>query len=132
MVAILAAGLTAGCGKKSRGGDLSGKISSEGKPLKGGQIKFQPVAGGVEYPGSIKSDGTYNATGLPAGEMKVAVDTEFLKSMGYRPPGGEKAPAVKSEQEYVPVPPKYRSLDTTPLRVTVSGKVQTKDFDLTP
>jgi hypothetical protein len=129
---LLLAAATLGCSRGNKGAALSGKVTINGGPVKGGQIRFQPVAGGVEYPGSISPQGTYTAANLPPGEMKVVVDTEMVKSMRYPAPKDVAAPNVANSQEYVPVPPKYRSFASTPLRVTVTGKNQTQDFDLAP
>jgi hypothetical protein len=133
-VVILLAVASLGCskGNKNKGSSLSGKVAVKGELLKGGQMRFQPVAGGVIYPASITNQGTYSVSGLPQGEMKVAVDTEMIKSTKYAAPPGVKAPDVSSGQEYVAVPEKYRSPDNTPLRVTISGKNQEQNFDLEP
>jgi hypothetical protein len=135
VAAILLAVATLGCskGNKDKGTTLTGKVSTRDGLLKGGQMRFQPVAGGIEYPASITSEGTYTVSGLPQGEMKVSVDTEMIKSTAYPAPPGAKTPELPTgAQQYVAVPEKYRNLATTTLRVTVTGKKQEKDFDLAP
>jgi hypothetical protein len=122
---------TLGCGKKGpKGGTLSGKVSSNGTTVKGGQILFKPVAGGIEYPGSITAEGTYTVSGLPTGQMKVVVNTEMVRTTRYPAPKDVKVPEVAGAQEYVPVPPRYRTFATTTLTVDVTGKKQTENFDL--
>lgn len=65
-----------GCGRST--GTVTGTVSLEGKPLPAGQISFVPASGpAVSAP--INKDGTYTASGVPTGEVKVTVETDTIK-----------------------------------------------------
>jgi hypothetical protein len=87
---LLAFGLFAcvvltGCGKSS--GDVTGTVHYQGKPLKGGSVTFAPADGqGPSFTTLINEDGTYTVEKVLAGEYKVCVDTEMLRSK-VGPPG---------------------------------------------
>lgn len=67
----------AGCGtKKTTGSSLSGKVTLNGQPVKGGTLQFYSEAGA--YTASIDGDGNYNLPDVPVGEMTVTVDNETL------------------------------------------------------
>jgi hypothetical protein len=65
---------TTGCGGK---GTVTGKVNLDGKPLPAGRIAFVPSKG-VAASGEIK-DGQYTVTGVPAGDVKVTVETKSLQ-----------------------------------------------------
>lgn len=67
-----------GCGYST--GDVSGKVTFKGEPLKGGIVTFAPTAAEApSFTAAIQEDGTYSIQGLRAGEYKVCVETESLK-----------------------------------------------------
>ncbi len=70
-------------------GSLSGKVTIDGQPLKGGRVDFYNKDGqsaSIE----IKEDGTYSLPVIVAGEYSVTVSTDYLKgrSFGGMPGGG--------------------------------------------
>ena len=65
--------------------DMSGKVTYNGKALKGGYVTFQAVEEGPTFSASIQEDGTYTMPGVREGEYKVCVETESLK--GSKPAG---------------------------------------------
>jgi hypothetical protein len=65
--------LAAGCG--SGGGTVSGKVTYNSEPVKGGKVIFMPLDTKGGKSADIAADGTYTVEGLPPGEVKVAVDT---------------------------------------------------------
>lgn len=119
-------------------GDLSGTVTTGGKPLTGGSITFTPPSGGKPVAATIGYEGTYRATVVPPGEYTVTVETAFLSklariggSIAAAPPEkGEKRSAKKADAtSYVQVPKKYERVGETTLKVTVKPGVQTADFD---
>lgn len=64
-----------GCG--GRKAKVSGSVTLDGKPLPAGTIVFHPSKGN-SVSGEIH-DGQYTVTGAPTGEVKVTVDTAYLK-----------------------------------------------------
>jgi hypothetical protein len=67
-----------GCGGSHGKGTVSGTVTLDGQPLLAGKIAFVP-AEGAGVSADIKEDGTYTATDVPAGEVKVIVETASLK-----------------------------------------------------
>jgi hypothetical protein len=125
-----------GCGGSSKGATVSGKVSHAGKPVTGGKIMFFPLSGtGESAAGTISADGTYEVKGVPAGDCKITIDTEYLKpTMGNtaKLPAGMQAPPSSAQMDgltYVKIDPKYGSVDATDLKVTVTGNM-THDIDL--
>lgn len=135
----------AGCGSSKKGGaKVSGKVTYAGRPVTGGHITFTPPEG-TPYQGSINADGTFAFSGVPTGDMKVSIDTEYLKSAqsGYNMPAGappELAAKMQAEKAklpqdtgptYMKIPQKYASVTSTPLTCKIEAGSQTKDFELT-
>jgi hypothetical protein len=145
--ALLAA---AGCASK---GDVSGKVTYKGRPLKGGTVIFTtPGKGSVPAP--IAEDGSYTAAGVPAGAAKVAVETQSLAPAKPQGPMGfmKGPPKMKAPKEsdlpegahgpmsgappkadtkrYVPIPEDYGDPDKSGLTLKVTGGPQTFNIDL--
>ena len=147
--------LASGC-KSSRAphSQVSGKVTYHGKPVSAGNITFNLKEGGT-VGASLKADGSYSVSGLPAEEMIVTVETESANpkqpKAAYGPPGQKKgqeggadmykkmmqakgaAPAddAKESGAYVPIPKQYADKDKSPLRITLSKGDNVKNFDLT-
>ncbi len=64
-------------------GSVSGKVTFQGKALKGGNVSFQSTDGHANFAAGIKEDGTYEVPNIQAGSYKVSVETASLK-----PPAG--------------------------------------------
>ncbi len=120
--ACLAVALSvAGCGA---GGlqDVTGKVTFDGKPVAGLEVRFEPVDPtiGTTAIGYTVADGTYrlhypgDKTGAPAGEYKV--------SIGGGDTDGETGKRVR-------VPAKYNT--ATELKATVKSGSNTFNFDTT-
>jgi hypothetical protein len=147
LLALAALLPAAGCGKGT--GTVTGKVTINDTPLKGGLVVFTP-ADGVGPPGNspIAEDGTYTIEKCPKGHMKVSVQTAFLKTQapsrggarayerpkdapaddggrGYKPPDPS-----ENAKKYVAIPPKYEDPDTSDLTFDVTGGNQTYDITL--
>lgn len=143
----------AGCGGgKSK---VSGQVRFNGDPLPGGLLTFQPAApksNVVAVP--LDEQGNYQAT-LPVGEVQVAIDNRGLqpRSTDSRnlprdlpaqarqalsnvkpetvppPPAGNPA-AVKPRGQYVPIPPRYYTVEHSGVKFTVEPGQQKHDIEL--
>ncbi|MBN9120049.1 MAG: hypothetical protein J0I06_12945 [Planctomycetes bacterium] len=118
---------------------VRGKITFEGKPMKGGgAISFVPAGGrsGRAAGGAIKDDGTYELTtdkpgdGAATGEFRVVI----LQSTDREPDAtkdGEragKAVAVVAEPDRIPAV--YADPMKSPLTAKVEARENALDFDL--
>jgi hypothetical protein len=123
---------------------VSGSISYNGQPIKGGSLAFV-TADGVSYGGSIASDGTYSATDLPVGEMVVVVDTEGNNPAKKGAQGGDagRRNAVQQQQPppgmggapepstyYIKIPSKYSNAKTSPLAIKLSAGRNVHNLEL--
>src|SRR5262245_11102874 len=65
-----------GCGGR---GDVSGKVTYNGKPLVFGTVQFEASDKTIKQ-ANIETDGSYFIAGVPVGEAKVAVSSDNPKS----------------------------------------------------
>ena len=141
MLVVLAGALAvAGCGRSS--GTVTGTVTYKGKALKGGSVVFIPPAGGqaATVSAQIGEDGTFTAEKVPVGDVKVTVDTSYLKPpprtntpMQYQAPAGHEnpnKPSANTGANYVPIPEKYAEPAQTPLKYSVKGGSQKYDIPL--
>ena len=156
MFAPVALALVAAVGCGGSPATLTGKVTYNGKNLKGGNVTLVPEGGGASFTGPIQEDGTYTIQAR-SGSYKVCVETSSLKppasqgpmygrqkpkNVKNQPPPGANVPegyqmadpnAVKAEnaRRYVEIPDTYAKPETTPLTVDVKGGPQTHDIPLT-
>jgi hypothetical protein len=124
-----------GCSKAT--GNLSGKISYNGKPLAVGSVLLigvdaQPRTAWIE------ADGSYQFTDVPVGEAKLAVYSpdpdlaEKTRSKTKTNPGPKKAKQVRPKpsswevsaddrRKWFAIPAKYGDVDQSGLRVTITS-----------
>ena len=117
LIAVL---LAAGCGGGGvELGDVSGRVTLDGKPLPNALVRFQPEKGGRSAQGITDADGRYKLnysardTGALAGKSKVLITTGSLEDSSRR-----------SEK----VPKKYN--DETELTAEVTSGDNAINFDL--
>jgi hypothetical protein len=115
--------LIAGCRGNTALFPVSGKISQkDGTPVSGGIVIFESVAQKVSARGEIRSDGSFqlgthgNNDGAAEGEYKVVIAPPPLPEEGKRPRS--------------PISQKYQSLESTPLKFTVSKDGRTNKFEI--
>ncbi|HZT82971.1 MAG TPA: hypothetical protein VFA26_22265 [Gemmataceae bacterium] len=119
---------------------MSGSVKYKGQPVTGGTLTLHPADGkGAPTTVNITPAGTFVATGVSPGKMKVTVETESVKGMS----GGYKVPKDMSKDNkvpqfdtsnmpvYVPIPKKYASAQTTPLTWDIGKGNNKQDFELT-
>jgi hypothetical protein len=147
--------VASGCGPTKKEIVVTGKVTYKGEPVTGGVIRlYSSDAGPAEkgdnaFPIQIKPDGTYAASNVPTGPMKVAIETDSVKRnsgpardpstglpAGVKPPPGyepPKQPAAAADRgaqpKYVQIPAKYAQPATSGLTWDVKGS-ETKNFDL--
>lgn len=111
---VLAALVGAGCGPEDKRLNVTGVVTLDGKPFEHGRIQFYGPNNQFSTAG-ISPDGTFIATDVIPGELRVAVVTPGglvtlpppdEKGLPVKKAGGEKARAV---------PTKYQNADTSGL-----------------
>jgi hypothetical protein len=126
--------LLSGCGSVATG-DVSGKVTYQGKALPSGRITFVCEGGDKPVFTSEIKDGQYLIQKAAVGSARVAVETFQFKKVEI--PGAPKSSTLPGSDApppgpYVPIPQKYRVPDSSGLTYTITKGKQTKDFDLTP
>lgn len=126
-------------------GVVKGYVKLDGKPVKGGTIKFKSEKGGkVEF--DIQANGFYHAPNVTTGKYQVAISTERAKN--YQDPAAQyirpgQKPDAKTQEMidnirkqsgpplvYMKIPAKYKNFESSGLSVEVKGGTNEKDFEL--
>jgi hypothetical protein len=101
-----------GCGKRTptieaNRGSVTGIVSLDGKPLRGGNISFISVTDpAVRKTCTIGPDGSFSVPNAPLGDVLVSVETESEK--------------IGNPNGYVPIPKKYTNVKTSKLKATIT------------
>ena len=92
-----------GCGRSPR--TVSGKVSYQGKNLKGGSVAFVSTEGLPSGTGTINEDGTYEIRDVKSGKYRIAVDTESLLPSREANPYGKGSMKMPNKEESPSGPP---------------------------
>ena len=111
----------ASCSHRDRlsGAEAAGKVTLDGRPVTTGTVVFVGSAGSTVA--EIQSDGSYRATNVPVGPVRVLLASSG--SPGPARPGQAPVPQAP--------PPRYRSADTSGLSLTVSEGNNPYDIAMT-
>jgi hypothetical protein len=112
---------TASCMKRDRlsGAEAAGRVTLDGRPLTSGIVVFVGSAGSTVA--EIQSDGSYRATNVPLGPVRVLL----------APSGPSGTPRAGSGPKPQPAPSRYHSADTSGLTLTVSSGDNPYDIVMT-
>jgi hypothetical protein len=120
LLGVLAA---SGCGAKF--GDVGGKVTYKGKPLRWGSVKAQWTGGPPPNAASAKlgEDGSFDIGKVPAGTtVQLFLDVPQI-TIGGTMSGNKPSPdVIKQTQEkvgYEEIPAKYKKAETSGLSVSV-------------
>lgn len=123
-----AALIVAGCESGPDRGEVRGKVTYKGKPVKEGTVTFLNVTEGGAAEATIGSDGAYEvAGGVVVGEYIVEIKP--LMEMKDTDPG--KTPPALVEKNAPDIPKKYRQQGTTTLKAKVERGPNEFNFDMT-
>lgn len=136
---IFVLAFVAGCGAPTTG-TVRGKVVYKGKPVVTGGVSFV-VNGSLPVYAPLKSDGSYEATGVPVGEAIVLVinpppspeavgEDDLAKAENQAKQTEAARRAAREATGWFPTPPKYGDVQTTPLRNTVQPGENTYDVEL--
>lgn len=109
-------------------GDVHGKVTFKGQPVKEGRVTFlNPKEGGAAE-ALIGKEGTYGVPGVVVGEYVIEI-TPLVQIVDTDP---GKSPPAPMEKPAPDIPMKYRQQGKTPLRATVKAGKNEINFEMTP
>jgi len=121
--------LTTGCSSGPPKGEVSGKVTFKGQPVKEGTVRLLNLKEGGSYEAPIGGDGSFAIPGgVALGEYTIEVIP--LSVMVDSDPG--KTPPALVEKAAPDVPKKYRMQGTTPLKETVKAGKNELKLDMKP
>lgn len=125
-----------GCSKEQKLARLEGRVTFKGEPVKGGpMIVFRDADRGIHITSKLGENGEYRVEmaegyGLPPGEYQVAIvpppilmSPEFLEKHREGPPHLAAYPSI---------PLRYRTTDTSNLRLRLPPEGTVFDVDMQP
>lgn len=129
-LALACLGLLSGC---SRFGDLAGRVTYQGRPLRVGSVA---VVGddGIVRGGQIQDDGSYAIEKIPLGTVRITVHSPDPLSL---PPPSQKIPVPAStpptqrdRSRWFPIPNKYSDFGQSDLKSQIAKGANRLDIDL--
>ena len=126
--------LIAGCSSEEMRWAVKGKVSLDGVPLKDGTIYFENREKGIALSASIDSMGgylvsSYKGAGLPEGSYVVSVSPTVMLTSADQIPLVGKNPLPPKDVSNSAIPIRYRSSETSDIRIEVKGGVN-PSFDI--
>jgi hypothetical protein len=122
--------LPLGCGGR---GDVSGKVTYQGKPLVFGTVQIEG-SDNLLRQGVIQSDGTYIVRNVAAGDARVAVSSANPNSSDFQPivkgENPKPPPPRPPVKGWFPIPQGYQDISKPKLTFKVNSGQNTWDIDL--
>jgi hypothetical protein len=140
-VGLLLVAVLVGCGRRSRSGAVSGKITYKEQPVNDAALLLYPAGGGAAAPIIIPvtGDGSFRISDVPQGEYNIVVqgaegegsDASLLKNIPKnRQSEVKKMMEGQVSPKTIPFPRKYKDLKTTDLKCEITDHDQTLNFEL--
>jgi hypothetical protein len=128
-VTFLAAGL-AGCSRGPAVGEVSGKVTFQGKPVTDGTITFINPTTGYAAEAGLQKDGSY-IVATPEGGLVVGEYIVMVNPLIFIDASNPRTPPSPVEKPAPNIPEKYRNQGRTPLRAAVQKGPNTFNVDMT-
>jgi hypothetical protein len=127
VLALLAVVLIGSCDSGPRTGEVSGKVSYDGKLLETGSIRLFPTDGTTPTAGGVIKDGKYAVAKVSVGKYKVTISGSQIVGQKklYDTPNSPTAPITVD-----PLPEKYKDWSKTELTLDVKPGPNEKNWDL--
>lgn len=135
---LLVFALVSGCGGGK--GDVTGKVTFEGKPIPWGRITFVSKGGNQLAISSSIKNGEYKIVGCPAGLAKISVESFLARksetevknplAKGFGPPKTADSPPPEAIGKHLEIPQILGNPESSGLEYTVKRGEQSFDFDL--
>jgi hypothetical protein len=129
VAAVLLTSVALGCAGQ---GDVSGKVSYQGKSLVWGTVQFEGSDGVVKH-GNIKPDGSYTVEGVATGDAKLAVSSNNPQGSDFQPLQREGQPPRQPRPEvkgWFAIPEKYNTPFKSGLTYTIKRGSNEHDIKL--
>jgi hypothetical protein len=123
-------------------GDITGKVTLDGKPIPWGRVTFVSQTGNRKSVSGRIKNGVYEVKGCPRGLAKISVESfpatkaetklptkELLK--GFAPPKNPDEPPPDVIGQYMPLPPRYGAAHNSRLQFNVGFGSNTYDILMT-
>jgi hypothetical protein len=127
---VTAMGVVTGCSSPKRLATLTGKVTYKGKPVAVGAIYFHGPADELAM-GNLRDDGSYTATDLPIGVVKVSLRVQdpgvYAQKLKGQGPSLEK-PNTEDLDKVTSLPHQYSDPATSGLSYTLSPATATLDI----
>lgn len=118
-----------GCNSGPAAGEVSGKVTFKGKPVKEGTVTLLNPQDGGAYEATIGAEGAY-AIANPVLVGEYLVEIKPLVQIVDTDPG--KSPPAPVEKAAPDIPKKYRMQGTTPLKAAVKAGKNDINFEMAP
>jgi hypothetical protein len=142
-VGLLLVAVLVGCGaKRPKAGTVTGKVSYKGQAVNDASLQLYPTSGpvGDGFTVAVLPDGTFSIVDFPKGDYKVvvtgAVSTDAVPAASLKNIPKEKQAQVKEQLDKmrgpttIPFPNKYKSLQTTDLKMSITDQDQKVELEL--
>jgi hypothetical protein len=128
-IGLLLTGLhpIAGCNSGPETGEVRGKVTFKGQPVKEGNVTFSKEGG--NYEAQIQTDGSF-AVASPVVVGEYVIEVTPLMHLVDTDPG--KSPPAPMEKPAPDIPRKYRQRGTTPFKETVKAGKNELNLDMKP
>jgi len=120
--------IVAGCESGPPRGEVHGKVTYKGQPVKEGTVTFLNQAGGGDAEATIGPGGAYE---VPGGVVVGEYIVEIKPLMEIRDTDPGKSPPAPVEKSAPDIPKKYRQQGTTPLKPKVEAGKNEINFEMT-
>jgi hypothetical protein len=135
LLVLAASACALGCGTKTA--TVSGRVSYHNKRVTSGEVLFLTQDGKSGAHAAVQPDGTYQATNVPLGTLKVGLNNPpplYYQQLKNRPKGMADDPemqeAARRAARYVPTPPKYQDPNQSGLTTDVKPGENSYDLEL--
>ena len=122
----------AGCSGEDRL-TLNGSVSYQGKPLPAGMVRIRSDKDHVSV-AKVRPDGTFIATDVFSGEVRVAVEEDPSAAMRQRMAASDPAHTARNAPapaaRPVAIPARYQDVETSGLVYTVTSGTRSLDIEL--
>jgi hypothetical protein len=123
--ALLAVLTAVGCNSWEQFGTVTGRATLDGRPVTAGKVTFVTARGAVAS--DLGSDGTFTASNVPVGSVKIAV----LPPSAFEPPVIMPSAMMSAAANRPAIPGRYTDAVRSGLSLEVHPGTQTYDIAMT-